>query len=114
MSELLLESIASYNSYLKNLPKGCQYIANKLREDQIQEALISIKDFAEGVKWMSDASVLFSKNEVQVYFDIDTVYKFLNEINEGLEIQDYNLVADLFEYEFVGFFEKFSTIEVGQ
>lgn len=98
--------IEVYNNYLENVPKGTVRIAEQLREDNMQEAFIAIKDFSEGVLWLSQASDLLKQNGAHVKLDILKIQDFLVEVNEGLEKQDYVIVADMFEYEIAPFFEK--------
>ncbi|WAA09793.1 hypothetical protein [Fervidibacillus albus] len=106
----VLELIESFNNYLLRLPKGVYYISECLRKDQLNEAFQTIKDFSEGVMWLSDATRLLKQNDVEVQLNINQIQAFLIEINEGLEKQDYVLVADLFEYEIAPFFEEIPQI----
>jgi len=98
------EIIEQYNLYLNKVPKGSMYIAERLREDNLHEALTAIKDFSEGVIWLSQATQLFKQNGVHADLDIEKIWEFLLNINDGLEKQDYILVADMFEYEITEFF----------
>lgn len=107
----ILEVIDSYNDYLKKIPNGTQYIAECLREEKLQEAFQIIKDFSEGVMWLADVSKLLSERDVNVTLNVEQIHEFLVEINEGLENQDFMLVADLFEFEIAPFFEQASLIE---
>lgn len=102
----LNDVLESYNEYLGNISKGILYISNCLREDKINEGLLAIKDFSEGTLWLSEASQLMQKNNVKAELAIGKLQEFLEEINEGLEKQDYVLVADLFEYEIAPFFAE--------
>ena len=102
----IIEVIESYNEYIRKIPQGVMYIANCLREDQLNEALLTIKDFSEGVRWLSDAFELLKKNDIEVELNIEQIQAFLIEINTSLEKKDFLLVADLFEYEVVPFFEN--------
>lgn len=111
MSEEVLEVVNSYNQYIKNVAGGSLQIADYLRKDQVQEALQLILQFSEGMGWLVQASDLLQKNEVHVELEIEQIHEFLNEINNGLEIQDYVLVADMFEYEIAPFFEQVKQIE---
>lgn len=106
MKDLIHETIETYNEYLKKVPNGTIYIATSLREDNEKDALQAIKDFSEGVIWLAEASELLNKNGATANLTIQRVHDFLMEINEGLEKQDYLLVADLFEYEITPFFES--------
>ena len=114
MNEALHEVIESYNEYIKKVPSGCQKIADDLRENKIANGLKQIMDFSEGVQWLSEASDLFHKNNMTVYLKTDKINGFLEEINHGLTIQDYVLVADMFEYEIQPFFEEYQIIEVSK
>lgn len=110
MDNLLVETIESYNSYLMNLPKGCNYIAEKLREDSINDGLVAIQQFSEGLLWMVEVNDQFKVRDISVNLDISQIQEFLDEINSSLEIQDFILVADLFEYEIAEFFAKLKPI----
>lgn len=104
METILNETISSFNEYIERIPKGCMMIANTLRDDRITEALPHIRDFSEGASWITEASRLLQVNNVSISFDITKIIEYLEEINEGLSIGDYNLVADIFEYEIAPFF----------
>lgn len=106
MSEVLYEVIESYNEYIKKIPDGCQKIADDFRENQITNGLKKIMDFSDGVQWLSEASDLLNKNSLTVQLKTEKIHEFLEEINHGLEIQDYVLVADMFEYEIQAFFKE--------
>ncbi|WP_339263841.1 hypothetical protein MKY07_03480 [Solibacillus sp. FSL W7-1472] len=104
MEKLIAETMESYNMYIKKVPTGAEYIANNLREDNINDGLQTIKDFSEGVIWLTEVSELLNRNGITAKLDIQKIKGFLIEINEGLEKQDYVLVADMFEYEIAPFF----------
>ncbi|MCE4046482.1 MAG: hypothetical protein M3043_14500 [Lysinibacillus fusiformis] len=110
MSKLLNDTIISFNEYMERLPEGCLMIANNLRDDRIAEALNHIRDFSEGAGWIAEASRLLKENNVAITLDMTKIVDYLSEINDGLSIGDYNLVADIFEYEIVPFF---SDVELG-
>jgi len=103
--------IESYNEYVNKVPTGAIYIANCLREDKLNNALMTIKDFSEGVLWLTEASELMKKNGAMAELSIEQIQEFLIEVNKGLEKQDYVLVADMFEYEIAPFFEEVASAE---
>ena len=105
------EVVESYNEYIKNIAPGSLQIAEHLRKDEIQEAFQMILQFSEGMSWLVQANDLLNQNDVKVTLEVEQIHEFLNEINSGLEIQDYVLVADMFEYEIAPFFEQASQIE---
>ncbi|MFJ8102422.1 hypothetical protein [Lysinibacillus sp. NPDC096212] len=112
MTEILMDTIQSFNEYLPRVANGSQEIAGNLRSDQIANALKMILEFSEGMSWLVEASELFEANDVKVAVQIAKIQEFLQEINAGLEMQDYVLVADMFEYEIAPFFEEAALIEV--
>lgn len=107
----VIEVIGSYNEYILKVSPGSIQIAEHLRKDEVQEAMQMILQFSEGMGWLVEASNLLSKNKVTVHLPVEQIHEFLNEINNGLELQDYVLVADMFEYEIAPFFEQLSPIE---
>lgn len=101
----ILKLKETFNEYLSNLSNGVLFIANSLKEDKINEALKSIYDFSEGMSWLSDALRLLNQHGENLFIDFARINEFLLEINEGLEKEDYLLVADIFEYEIYPFFK---------
>jgi len=114
MDELIKETIDSYNEYLLKLPLGCQKIADDIRTDNLSEALKGILEFSEGAGWLIDANVLLERNSISNALNVEKINEFLNEVNTGLEIHDFVLVADMFEYEIKPFFEECSFYKVSE
>lgn len=105
------ELITSYNNYIRKLSKGCLVISELLREEKYVQALENIANFSEGINWIIQVRKEL-KNEIGIFqLNLKEIEGFLNEINEGLEIQDYVLVADLFEYELAEYFKNPALIE---
>lgn len=100
----ILEIKEEYNNYLDRVGNASLTIAELLRENQLTEALGLIEDFSEGVNWLSEVNSKLNLLNESVELNIDSIKEFLLEINNGLEIQDFVLVADLFEYEISPFF----------
>ncbi|ETT87870.1 hypothetical protein MKZ08_18780 [Viridibacillus sp. FSL R5-0477] len=111
MTEIVQEAVESYYEYLKNLPTGCQTIADNFRENKISKALELIIYFTEGANWLAEISESLKNNDISVNLKTEKIHGFLKEVNHGLEIQDYILVADMFEYEIAPFFEELVLIE---
>ncbi len=100
------EIMESFNEYLKVIPAGCESIVAFLRDGNNEEALKLILHFSEGVSWLGEVNRLLVCNGINNSLPIGKIHGFLEEINEGLGIQDYLLVADIFEYEIKQFFEN--------
>ena len=106
MIKEVYEVIESFNIYISNIPAGSIQIAEHLRKDEVADAMQLILQFSEGMGWLVQASELLNENGLEVLFEVEKIHEFLNEVNDGLEIQDYVLVADMFEYEIAPFFEQ--------
>ena len=114
MNATLQEVMESYNEYIGKIPNGCMVIAGLLRQDQTQPALESISNFADGTMWLIETADLLQKNDVKVPLDTHKINSFLDEIVQAIEIQDYYLVADLFEYELLEFFKNVESMRIEQ
>jgi len=111
MNNVITDVKKSYNEYLVKIPHYCQVIADLLRTTQEKESLKLILQFSEGVDWLIEVNVSLNKNGINSTLEIEKIHEFLSEINYGLEIRDFILVADIFEYEIKPFFESCSLYE---
>ena len=112
MKPIILETMESYNSYIHAVIKGTLEIADKLRNEKLDEVLPLIKDFSEGLLWLIDAKQKLSNLGYNVELDFSKIQEYFIEINDGLENKDYVLVADMFEYEISPFFEQLELYEI--
>jgi hypothetical protein len=106
MTNIIYETQDSFYQYIERVAVGTQTIADYLREDKIGEAMQLIAQFSEGVTWLTQVIVLMREHCYYIDIDLSKINEFLMEINEGLERQDYVIVADMFEYEIQPFFEE--------
>lgn len=104
------EILDNFNEYIAKVPKGCLYIANALRNGDYPSALESIHDFSEGMLWLTDVTNIVAENGINYDFDLPKMESFLNDINLGLELKDYELVATIFERKIAPFFDALSEI----
>lgn len=111
MSNLIEDIIISYNEYLDRIPNGINQIIENLRDDNIGDALSLILEFSEGIQWLSQVNAHLMANSYDSNLDENVLKRTYIELNEGLEIKDFLLVADLFEYEIGPYFEKLNIIE---
>ncbi|MFJ8517781.1 hypothetical protein [Lysinibacillus xylanilyticus] len=101
-----LEIVDEYYKYVAKIPTGLQYIADNLRADNVQTALSEILNFSEGITWIKQMEEILMEQGVNVDLNKHQLEDYLNLINEGLEKQDFVLVADIFEYEVMPYFEQ--------
>lgn len=100
--EILLE----YNSYIQNIGSGIKQVAEYFRTEQIDKALKGILDFAEGMTWLNLSNEYLSARQKIAKKDFKGIEEFLEEINTGLKLKDYILVADILEYEIIPYFGR--------
>jgi len=101
-----LEIVDEYYKYVAKIPAGLQYIADNLRADNVPIALNEILNFSEGITWIKQMEEILTDQGVNTNLNKQQLEEYLNLINEGLEKQDFVLVADIFEYEMLTYFEQ--------
>ncbi|WP_369381010.1 hypothetical protein [Lysinibacillus fusiformis] len=101
-----VEIVDEYYKYIAKIPAGLQYIADSLRSDNVQTALNEILNFSEGITWIKQMEEILSDQGVNTNLNKQQLEGYLNLINEGLEKQDFVLVADIFEYEMLPYFAQ--------
>lgn len=101
-----LEIVDEYYKYVAKIPTGLQYIADNLRADNVPTALNEILNFSEGITWIKQMEEILMEQGVNSNLNKHQLQDYLNLINEGLEKQDFVLVADIFEYEVLPYFEQ--------
>ncbi|WP_051800215.1 hypothetical protein [Lysinibacillus sphaericus] len=106
MNNLLIETMQSYNEYLGNIVLGSDTIISNIQNDEVSKALQLILQFSEGVTWLIEVNHKLKELGYENELNHESIQEFLNEINNGLEIQDFILVSDIFEYEIKPFFEN--------
>jgi hypothetical protein len=109
--QIINEVIESFNEYIQQIENGGERIAEILRQEQYDSALELINQLAEGLIWMADVASKLTEQGISVELSIESITEFLTEINEGLEIKDFVLVADIFEYELDPFIKKLQPIK---
>jgi len=106
MTDLIYETQDSFYEYITRVANGTEIIADYLREDKVGEAMQLIVQFSEGVTWLIQVILLMRENYYYINIDPSQLNQFLIEVNDGLERQDYVIVADMFEYEIKPFFQE--------
>ncbi|MEY9979963.1 hypothetical protein [Lysinibacillus sp. RC79] len=112
MNEMILEIINSYNEYLEKIPQGCESIIISTKSETPLDALQLITQFTEGVDWLVQVNEKLSTLSYENPLYVNKIHDFLEEINKGLEIQDFLRVADIFEYEIKPYFESIPPYDI--
>lgn len=112
MDELIIETQQSYNDYLAKLVSGCEEIVENIQSNNIQKALQLILQFSEGTTWLIDVNQKLSTLGFNNELKHEAIQEYLIQINSGLEMQDFVLVSDMFEYEIKPFFDSCTLYEI--
>ncbi|WP_226670813.1 hypothetical protein [Metabacillus litoralis] len=99
--QLVQETIQSLTEFLPKIAEVCILISEDLRADKESEALSNINDFINAMEWSTQAINGIISLGYNLGINTNELNDFLKEAQEGLEVHDYVLVADMFEYEFV-------------
>ena len=105
INQLVEDVLNSFNEYVSKVPNGISQIIKNLRNGNTDVAMELILQLIEGIQWLNEVNLLLEQNDSPIKMDKDILNKFLVEINEGLELNDINLVSDVLEYEMKPFFE---------
>jgi len=98
MIEVINEGVEYINRVLPLVDDVC----NKLRKS---EGIINIAQISEG--FMAIIKIVdYTKDITKIEFNGDVVADFISDMMEGMENGDYNLVADIIEYEIKPLYEQ--------
>ncbi|AWE06389.1 hypothetical protein DCE79_02870 [Lysinibacillus sp. 2017] len=106
--QLITDTKESYYLYASGIAQGCNQIANDLRTGQIENALNSIANLAEGIEWLLNVEQILAQHNLKIRSRIMEANEFLMEVNDALIQNDTITVADLFEYEIQPLFDSAS------
>lgn len=93
-----IEVLRTAYDYINKLESAIERIVVNLDANRINEALLLIGEFAEGVQWLIQAITL-TKDIQKSDISVEELNVKLNEVVEALENQDYILIMDIFNYE---------------
>lgn len=112
MDEIIIETMLSYNEYLNKLIDGADLISSDIKGDSRRSGLQNILAFSEGIEWLSRVNDKLSTLGYVNEMNINSIQEYLDEINQGLILEDYILVADIFQYEIKPFLQNIKQYEV--
>lgn len=98
MNNEKIEVLGSIYEYIGKLIDGIEKMANKFYEGYDKEGCEILSFASEGLEWVIKALEIF-KNEINTENQQKALVENFTEINNGLENEDYILVADIFNYE---------------
>lgn len=98
-SQLINDTLQSLKEFLPKISDTCLGIANDLRVDNETDALIKIKQFIEALEWSIQAINGIKTLNYPLKIETSKINEYLIETQEGLEVNDLIIIADMFEYE---------------
>ncbi|MGM0841686.1 MAG: hypothetical protein ACQEWE_13205 [Bacillota bacterium] len=105
MDQLIKETQDSLEQYTPRLLSAIKDLVIFFREENTIKAFEIFNPIIEGVEWVVKAVVLMNNNEKYID-DLNTLNNFLESINEAINHEEYVMVADIFEYEILGYLDK--------
>lgn len=81
----------TYNTYLTNLPEGCQSIAKAFSDLRIEDGYDLIMSFTEGIEWLQSV-----RQRIPVDFPELELKEALQQLLYELECQNFMLIISLF------------------
>ncbi|WP_335378488.1 hypothetical protein [Bacillus sp. JJ1122] len=114
MKKIINETLQSLKDYIPKLLNANEQITELLQTDNEIEAFNLFLPVIEGLEWVAEALNSMQKLQQIEGFDTSGINNILQEVNKALEIRDFVLIADLFEYEInpilLNWFNKVSEI----
>lgn len=91
-----LEVLSTVYDYIKRVDNQIESIADLIRSGSGYE---NIPQLIEGITYIIEAFEA-TKDIKDIEVDISNIQALASDVLDGMENEDYNLVADIFEYEF--------------
>lgn len=98
-AHLINDTLKSLKEFLPKVADTCLVIANDLRSDNEYEAMSEIQEFIEALEWSIQAINGIKSLNYPLNIETSKMNEHLLEAQEGLEVNDVVLIADMFEYE---------------
>ncbi|MGL4874041.1 MAG: hypothetical protein ACRC30_05250 [Clostridium sp.] len=95
-----IEAIITANEYIDKLINGINGVCEKIHNDEQEEGILLLPQIVEGLEYIFKIIELTRDILDNIEYD-KAVTPYLEEIIEGMENEDYTLVADVYEYEVI-------------
>lgn len=99
VEQLVRETIESCVDYMPKLIKAVSEIGEKIQSGNEAAGICLMPPVFEGLQWVIEAILGMQQNGFLHEIDTERLTKQFKELENALEIRDYVLIADLFEYE---------------
>ena len=100
-----IEALKTANEYIDNLKNGIENLVNKINSGEESNGIALIPIIADGLDWLINIIKLTSDVHNGA-ISMENSNEMLEQIIEALENEDYVLLGDLFNYEFLPILEN--------
>jgi hypothetical protein len=100
-----IEALKTADEYIDDIKSGIENLVNKINSGEENNGMLLIPQVADGVDWLINIIRLTSDLH-KGSISIGDMNEKLEEIIEALENEDYVLIGDLFNYEFLPIIEN--------
>ena len=94
------EALRTANEYIDNLKNGIENLVNKINSGEENNGVALIPQIADGLDWLINIIKLTSDVHNGAV-SMGNANEILEQIIEALDNEDYVLLGDLFNYEFL-------------
>ena len=112
MKENSLMQQALYETYLcgHDLKQVCTNIQEQIQQGHESEALAKMKEFLDGVGWISQALHMTQAvhQDYQLSIDLHDLQRVLNPLVEALENRDFGSIDEILSYDFLPLLDGWS------
>lgn len=99
MEQLVRETMESCLDYIPKLIKAVSETAEKIQSGNEAAGIRLMPPVFDGLQWVMEAIQGMQRNGFLREINLEGLLKQFKELENALEIRDYVLIADLFEYE---------------
>lgn len=99
LEKLIKENVEFLNDYLPKIQNAIDELVDLFAKNQENNALDILPRIIEGLSWCVNSMSSLERVGVVENIEISNLNNFLYQIQKAMEIADYVLVSDLFEYE---------------
>ncbi|NRT73716.1 hypothetical protein [Clostridium beijerinckii] len=100
-----LEALKTANEYIDNLKNGVNSLVDKINSGEENSGIALIPLIADGLDWLINV-IKLTKDLHKGTISVENSSEILEQIIEALDNEDYVLLGDLFNYEFLPILEN--------
>jgi hypothetical protein len=100
-----IEALKTADEYIDNLKNGIENLVNKINSGEEHNGVSLIPTMVDGLDWLVNIIKLTSDLHNGT-ISTENINEILAQIIEALENEDYVLIGDLFNYEFLPILEN--------